>query len=117
MRAAIADGEVELGEVGYVNAHGTGTVANDAVEAEALRRVFGERRVMVSGTKAVHGHSIGAAGAIEALATLLMMERGWVPGTFGVAEAAEGLGVDLVVGEGRAMRGEVALSNSLAFGG
>ena len=117
MRAAMADGEVEVGEVGYVNAHGTGTAANDAVEAEALRRVFGTRGVMVSATKAVHGHSIGATGAIEALATLLMLGAARVPGTVGVTEAEERLGVDLVVGLGRGLRGEVALSNSLAFGG
>ena len=117
MMRAMEDGGVRVEEVGYVNAHGTGTMANDAVEAEALRRVFGDRGVMVSATKAVHGHSIGATGAVEALATLSMMGRGWVPGTIGVGEAEDSLRVDLVVGEGRAWRGEVGLSNSLAFGG
>jgi nodulation protein E len=117
MGAALADGGVAAGDVGYVNAHGTGTLANDAVEAEAIGRVFGRRGVAVSATKAVTGHSIGATGAMEAVATLLALREGRVPYTAGLVDVDEGLGLDLVVREPRGMEKEFAVSNSLAFGG
>lgn len=117
MRRALADAGIAADEVGYVNAHGTGTVANDAVEAEALRRLFGEGQVPVSATKAVTGHSIGATGALEAVVTMLALAQGRAPFTAGLVDADEGLGLDLVMGEPRRLTKEFALSNSLAFGG
>src|SRR6185295_11582559 len=83
MRAALADAGVAPEVIGYVNAHGTGTLANDATETEALRNVFGEHvgKLLVSSTKSMHGHALGAAGALEAAATLGALQAGLVPPT------------------------------------
>ena len=117
MRAALTDAGVTPDKVGYVNAHGTGTLANDAVEAEAMRRVFGERGVPVSATKAITGHSIGATGAIEAVVTLLALRQQRMPFTSGLLDPSQTLGLDLVLNTSRPLEKEFALSNSLAFGG
>jgi nodulation protein E len=117
MTRALSDAGIEAKQVGYVNAHGTGTQANDAVEAEALRQVFGAGKVAVSSTKPLHGHSIGATGAIEAMATLLALRHGMLPSTAGLVTPDERLGLDLVMGEARASDAEYGMSNSLAFGG
>ena len=117
MTRALADGGLAAEQVGYVNAHGTATQANDMVEAEAIRRVFGERGVPVSSTKGHHGHSMGATGAIEAMAAMLALREARMPVTVGLTAPDEALGLDLVMGEPRVLEGEVALSNSLAFGG
>jgi nodulation protein E len=109
------------GRVGYINAHGTGTQTNDAVEASAIHQAFGElaSRIPVGATKSLTGHSIGAAGAIEALATVLALDSGSLPQTAGVTEVDSTLGLDVITGEARAMEPgrDLALSNSLAFGG
>jgi nodulation protein E len=117
MTAALHDAGIAPAEIGYVNAHGTGTLANDAVEAEALRRVFSERGVAVSATKSITGHSIGATGAIEALATLLALRQRSIPPTSGLENPDEALGLDLVMNQPRPLEHDYALSNSLAFGG
>ena len=123
MRRALSDAGMadELGRVGYINAHGTGTQVNDAVEAAAIRQVFGELAggIPVSATKSLTGHSIGATGAIEAVATVMALERGSLPYTVGVTEADGSLGLDVIAGEARGLDAgrDVALSNSLAFGG
>jgi 3-oxoacyl-[acyl-carrier-protein] synthase II/nodulation protein E len=117
MRRALEDAGIEAGQVGYINAHGTGTLANDAVEAEAIRRVFGEGGVAVGSTKPLHGHSIGATGAVEALATVLALREGLLPATAGLVRPDESLRLDLVMGEARRTDVEYGLSNSLAFGG
>ncbi len=114
MSIALEDAGIAPAEVGYLNAHGTGTEVNDRVEAEAIRRVFGGKTPPVSSTKGLHGHSIGATGAIEAMATLLALREGLLPGM--VAGDVE-LGLDLVVGQARQVRAAVGMSNSLAFGG
>jgi nodulation protein E len=123
MRRALADAELGdvRGRVGYINAHGTGTLANDAVEAEAIRLALGEYAagVPVSGTKSLTGHSIGATGALEAVATVLAMQEGRMPATAGVTEVDAALGLDVITGQPRAW-GEgkdLAMSSSLAFGG
>jgi nodulation protein E len=107
--------------VGYINAHGTGTQTNDAVEAAAIHQALGEyaARVPVGATKSLTGHSIGAAGAIEAMATVLALAGGRLPHTAGVVEVDPALSIDVVIGETRAMEvgRDIALSNSLAFGG
>ena len=113
--------EDAAGRVGYINAHGTGTQANDAIEAEAIRLALGDAAAgaPVSSTKSLTGHCIGAAGAVEALATVLALDEGRLPHTAGVTNVDPALGVDVIVNEPREMeRGrDLGLSNSLAFGG
>jgi len=119
MRRALQDAGAAPEEVGYINAHGTGTTVNDNVEAEAIRTVFAHNtaKIPVSSTKAMHGHAMGASGAIEALATLLALREGILPVTAGVVEAEAALGLDLIVGSARQARPKLATSNSFAFGG
>ena len=126
MRQALQDAEqagVSAAEsrIGYINAHGTGTQANDAVEAAAIHLALGElaAEIPVGATKSLTGHSIGAAGAIEALATVLALESGSLPHTPGVSQVDPALKLDVLVGEPRPMAEgkDIALSNSLAFGG
>jgi 3-oxoacyl-[acyl-carrier-protein] synthase II/nodulation protein E len=119
MRKAIADAGVSPDEIGYINAHGTGTQANDATESAAIHQVFGERgsQIPLSSTKALHGHAIGASGALEALATTLALEEGRLPHTAGVTTPDSSLNVDVIINEPRATEPTIALSNSLAFGG
>ncbi|MFO7586766.1 MAG: beta-ketoacyl-[acyl-carrier-protein] synthase family protein [Gemmatimonadota bacterium] len=119
MRAALADGGVEAGTVTHINAHGTGTLVNDVTEARAIRDVFGPHtdRVAVSATKSMHGHALGAAGAIEAVATVLALRGRAAPPTANFTERDPECDIDVVVGEARRLDGEYALSNSFAFGG
>ncbi|HEV2645260.1 MAG TPA: beta-ketoacyl-[acyl-carrier-protein] synthase family protein [Acidobacteriaceae bacterium] len=110
-----------VSRIGYINAHGTGTPTNDAVEAAAIHQALGEcgARVPVGSTKSLTGHSIGAAGAIEALATILALDEESLPHTAGVTEADPTLDLDIILGEPREIEAgrDIALSNSLAFGG
>ncbi|AWK86326.1 beta-ketoacyl-[acyl-carrier-protein] synthase family protein [Azospirillum thermophilum] len=120
MRGALTDAGLDAESVGYVNAHGTGTAANDATEARAIHAVFRDhaRHLTVSATKSMTGHALGAAGALEAAATVLALHRRTVPPTVGVVEPDPACGLDIVPGEARpapALR--AALSNSFAFGG
>lgn len=107
--------------VGYINAHGTGTPINDAVEAAAIHQALGEfaSSIPVGATKSLTGHSIGAAGAIEALATVLALDAASLPHTAGITEVDPTLNLDILTGESRplAANKDLALSNSLAFGG
>jgi 3-oxoacyl-[acyl-carrier-protein] synthase II/nodulation protein E len=119
MRKALADAGATTDEVGYINAHGTGTQANDATEAAAIHQVFGNRAssIPISSTKALHGHAIGASGALEALATTLALQEGRLPQTAGVSNPDASLHLDVITGEPRPTGPTIALSNSLAFGG
>jgi nodulation protein E len=123
IRACLRDAGLPPESIAYINAHGTGTQANDQVEAAAIHAVFGPRaaHIPVSSTKGHHGHSIGAAGAIEALATVLALDRGQLPATVGTAAADPALNLDLILRAPRALDTSsapaYALSNSLAFGG
>jgi 3-oxoacyl-[acyl-carrier-protein] synthase II/nodulation protein E len=119
MRKAIADANASPDEVGYINAHGTGTQANDATESAAIHQVFGERasQIPLSSTKSLHGHAIGASGALEALATVLGLYEGKLPQTAGVTNPDPALKVDVIINEPRPTGPTIALSNSLAFGG
>jgi 3-oxoacyl-[acyl-carrier-protein] synthase II/nodulation protein E len=123
MRKALEDAGASPDEVGYINAHGTGTEANDRVEAEAMYRVFGERArtTAVSSTKGLHGHAIGASGAMELLATVLGLRRGLLPASAGLNETGSGvdpaLHLDHVLLQNEAATPQLALSNSFAFGG
>jgi nodulation protein E len=114
MRTALADAGLE--RVEYVNAHGTGTAANDVSESAAIQEVFRGDPVAVSSTKSVHGHALGAAGALEAVATILALRHSLIPPTANYLGPDPECNVDVVT-EPRpaAMRG--ALSNSFAFGG
>ena len=104
--------------VGYVNAHGTATTAGDAAEADSLARVFGPRGVAVSSTKAIHGHLLGAGGAVELLATLRALHCRRLPPTAHVDAPDPAFAIDLVVGRAReAATLRAAMSNSFAFGG
>jgi nodulation protein E len=119
MRVALRDAAIEPAAVGYINAHGTGTLANDATEAQAIHEVFGARadQLPVSSTKSMHGHALGAAGALEAAATLLALHDGVLPPTANFTESDPDCGLDVIPNTARAAPVEWALSNSFAFGG
>lgn len=119
MKACLADAKLAPDAVEYVNAHGTGTAANDVTETRALHEVFGEHawRLAVSSTKSMHGHALGAAGAIELAATIAALRRGFIPPTANYAERDPQCDLDYVPNEAREQRVRVALSNSFAFGG
>jgi len=119
MSKALVDAGVSPDEVGYINAHGTGTQANDATESAAIHQVFGAHaaHIPISSTKALHGHAIGASGALEALATVLGLQEGRLPQTAGVTAPDPSLNVDVIINEPRPTGPTIALSNSLAFGG
>jgi nodulation protein E len=119
MRAALRDAGLNPGQVGYVNAHGTGTAANDPMETAAIRAVFGAHadRLAVSATKSMHGHALGAAGALEAVATVLALRHGLLPPTANYNEPDPECDLDVVPNQARAAEVEHAISNSFAFGG
>ncbi len=119
MHNALADAAVEGEAIDYVNAHGTGTTANDATEAEALRLVFGNRLsdLPISSTKPIHGHGLGASGALELVVTIGAVRENIAPPTINWREADVKCPVDAVPNEARPMPIRTALTNSFAFGG
>ena len=119
LEAALRDAGASPSDIDYVNAHGTGTVQNDASETFALRRVLGAAagRVAVSSTKALIGHLLGAAGAVEAIVTVLAIEDGWAPPTLHLRHADPACDLDYVPNVGRRLAIAGALSNSYGFGG
>jgi nodulation protein E len=119
VRAALRDSDAAPEAIGYINAHGTGTLANDPTETDAIRAVFGAHtsKLLVSSTKSMHGHALGAAGAIEAAATLLALSRGIIPPTANFLGPDPACDLDVVPNIARAVEVEWALSNSFAFGG
>jgi nodulation protein E len=119
MRGAIEDSGLSTDEIDYVNAHGTGTVMNDAVETEALRSIFGERlgKIAVSSTKPIHGHAIGASSALELIITIKAMHEGIAPPTINWLGPDPKCDLDPVPNEARKMPIRAAMSNSFAFGG
>ncbi|MBN8294454.1 beta-ketoacyl-[acyl-carrier-protein] synthase family protein [Rhodobacter sp. NTK016B] len=117
MRGALADGGLNADDIGYINAHGTATAANDRSEAQAIRSVF-DTPPPVSSTKSMHGHLLGAAGAVELLAVISALRDGVIPPTAGWREADPAvLGLDVVPNESRRALVDAALSNAFAFGG
>lgn len=119
MAQALADAGIAPEEVDYINAHGTSTPMNDACETAAIHSTFGghAQKLLVSSTKSMTGHLLGAAGAVEAIFTALALKEGFVPATIGYREADPACDLDIVPNEGRKADIRVALSNSLGFGG
>jgi nodulation protein E len=119
MAAALEDGGIESERVDYVNAHGTGTPLNDVAEWQALQSVFDERagRLWVSSSKSMHGHALGASGALEAAATVLAIQNGVVPPTANYLGVDPECPLDCVPNEAREGPVRIALSSSFAFGG
>ena len=117
---AFKDAGVDPAELGYVNAHGTSTPAGDAAETRALKLAFGEEtaaRLPISSTKGATGHTLGAAGAVEAIFTILALQTGVLPPTINYATADPACDLDYIPNEAREQRVDVALSNSFGFGG
>ncbi len=119
MTGCLADAGLTRDDVDYINAHGTGTLANDATETEALKATFGERAkaIPVSSTKSMVGHALGAAGALEFVATLLAVRDNIAPPTMNYLEPDPVCDLDYVPNAARRMKIDVAMSNSFAFGG
>jgi len=119
MQRALADAALDPTAIGHLNAHGTSTPLNDAAEARALRAVFGDHtdRIAVSSTKGVTGHTLGAAGAIEAIFAILALRRSLVPPTANLAEQDPDITLDVVAGQPREVPLEAVLSTSMGFGG
>ena len=119
MAGALADAGLAPDAVDHINAHGTGTLANDRSESQAIHQVFGARstQIPVTATKSLHGHLIGAAGAVELLGCLLALQDGVIPPTAGHLESDPECPINLVTEHALAARVEVLLSNAFAFGG
>jgi nodulation protein E len=119
MNGALEDAGLKPQDIQYVNAHGTGTAANDEAETKALHTAFGEhaRKLAVSSTKSMIGHALGAAGALEMVATIMAVRDGIAPPTTGYLGPDPACDLDYVPNTARKMEIEAAISNSFAFGG
>ena len=119
IEGALTDGRINAEDVGYINAHGTGTAANDKTECAAVADVFGPHadELMISSTKSMHGHLIGGTGAVELLACIMALREGVIAPTIGYEEPDPECALDVVPNEAREAKVEVALSNAFAFGG
>ncbi len=116
---ALRDARISGDQVGYINAHGTGTAANDKTECAAVADVFGQHadRLMISSTKSMHGHLIGGTGAVELLACIMALRDGVIAPTIGYEEPDPECALDVVPNTAREARVDVVLSNAFAFGG
>ncbi|WP_432453042.1 MULTISPECIES: beta-ketoacyl-ACP synthase II [unclassified Agarivorans] len=119
MAAAIKDAGIDAADIDYINAHGTSTPAGDIAETQAVKTVFGEhaKTVLVSSTKSMTGHLLGAAGAVEAIISVLAIRDQIAPPTINLENPSEGCDLDYVVGQAREAKIDYALSNSFGFGG
>ncbi len=119
IRGAMQDARVNPEEVGYINAHGTGTAANDKTECAAVADVFGPHadKLMISSTKSMHGHLIGGTGAVELLACIMALRDGVIAPTIGYEEPDPECALDVVPNQAREAKVNVALTNAFAFGG
>lgn len=119
MRKALAKAGIDANDVGYVNAHGTSTKIGDIAETKAIKAVFGEHayKLPVSSTKSVHGHLLGGAGAMEAAASILAMQRGMLPPTINLDQPDPECDLDYVPNKARSADVRVCISNSFGFGG
>jgi len=116
---ALRDAGLNIDEVGYINAHGTGTAANDKTECAAISDVFGSHadQLMMSSTKSMHGHLIGGTGAVELLAVVMALKDGVIAPTIGYRRPDPECALDFVPNEARERPIKAALSNAFAFGG
>ena len=116
---AINDAKIDVNEIGYINAHGTSTPAGDMAEVAAIKHVFGEHAnsVLVSSTKSMIGHLLGAAGSVEAIFTILALQDQIAPPTINLDNPGEGCDLDFVAHTARPAKLEYALCNSFGFGG
>ena len=116
---ALRDAKLNREDVGYINAHGTGTAANDKTECAAVADAFGAHadKLMISSTKSMHGHLIGGTGAVELLACIMALRDGIIAPTIGYEEADPECALDIVPNEAREAKVRAALSNAFAFGG
>jgi len=119
MEAAMRDAQMSPMEIGYINAHGTGTTLNDATETQAIKLALGlqAKNVAVSSTKSMHGHALGGAGALEAVATVMALKNGVLPPTANYNERDPECDLDVIANCARQQQVEYAMSNSFAFGG
>ncbi|HKL05130.1 MAG TPA: beta-ketoacyl-[acyl-carrier-protein] synthase family protein, partial [Roseovarius sp.] len=119
IKGALSDSRLNTTDVGYINAHGTGTAANDKTESAAVADVFGAHadRLMISSTKSMHGHLIGGTGAVELLACIMAVRDGIIAPTIGYEEPDPECALDVVPNAAREAKVNVALSNAFAFGG
>ncbi|HBN82532.1 MAG TPA: beta-ketoacyl-[acyl-carrier-protein] synthase II [Clostridiales bacterium] len=119
MELAVLEAGIQKEQVGYINAHGTGTPLNDSIETTAIKKCFGEhsKNLLVSSTKSMTAHMLGAAGALEALLSVKALNAGIALPTIGLIKEGEGCDLDYVKGKSRPMSTEYALSNSFGFGG
>jgi nodulation protein E len=119
IQGALRDADLSPDQIGYINAHGTATLLNDPMEVVAIRISLGKHaeRVPISSTKSMHGHTLGAAGAIEAIATLLALRNCTLPPTANFTKPDPHCDLDVIPNTARKVEVEYALSNSFAFGG
>ena len=117
MEQALFDAQLEPADIAHINAHGTSTPLNDLAEARAINKVFGEPGPPVTSTKGVTGHGLAAAGAIEAVASVLTIDRKLIPHTYGYEEPDPEIHLDVVAGSPRPWEPGPVLSNSFGFGG
>ncbi|MGO9028034.1 MAG: beta-ketoacyl-[acyl-carrier-protein] synthase family protein [Acidimicrobiales bacterium] len=117
MALAMEDAGLEISDIGHINAHGTSTPLNDKAEADAINKVFGSSPPPVTSTKGITGHGLGAAGAIEAVAAVLTIEKALIPPTSGYEQPDPEIALDIVAGQARAWVPAPILSNSFGFGG
>ncbi|MDO6568824.1 beta-ketoacyl-ACP synthase II [Alteromonas sp. 1_MG-2023] len=119
MSNAIRDAKIESSEIGYVNAHGTSTPAGDIAEVAAVKRVFNDHayNMLVSSTKSMTGHLLGAAGSVEAIFTILALRDKMAPPTINLDEPSEGCDLDFVANKAKMFTSDYALCNSFGFGG
>jgi nodulation protein E len=119
MQACLDDAGISADAVDYINAHGTGTKANDRTETEAIRAVFGAHadKLSLSSTKSMHGHALGASGAIELIACVNAIRHGIVPPTIGYNAPDPECDLDVTPNEAQERKVDVAMSNAFAFGG
>ncbi|MFP4150023.1 MAG: beta-ketoacyl-[acyl-carrier-protein] synthase family protein, partial [Nitriliruptoraceae bacterium] len=119
MQRAVADAGIDPTRIGHLNAHGTSTPLNDAAEARALRAVFGDHTgsIVVTSTKGVTGHTLGAAGAIEAVFAIQALREGLVPPTANLVTQDPEIDLDVVAGAPREVALDAVLSTSMGFGG
>lgn len=119
MRLALTDGSLRPDQIGYINAHASSTPLNDSTETRAIKMVFGDhaRRIPISGTKSMHGHQLGASGAIEAAISMLSLRWDYLPPTINLNEPDPECDLDYVPHRGREQRVDYIVSNSFGFGG